>query len=86
MNPAKDSVIRRTLRTMSEIIFDRFVDKDSTERELSEREEKNIDRASLKYIETASYVANTFDESLNYLMQVQYQAQAQQYAMQNQNH
>ncbi|EAY02604.1 hypothetical protein TVAG_260640 [Trichomonas vaginalis G3] len=84
MNPAKDSVIRRTLRTMSEMIFDRFVDSSSDEKTISEKEKKKIDRAALKYIEASSYVANTFDESFQYLMQVQMQAQAQQIAA-NQN-
>ena len=81
MNPNKDPVMRRTLVTMNNLIFDKCVDNSGWNKEirLNEKAKKNIDRCTLKYLETSFYVRNTFEYAANYLMQAY-----SQYAHENQ--
>ena len=79
MNPNKDPVLRRTLVTMNNLIFDKCVNNPRYNEDvrLTETEKRDIDRCTLRYLETSCYVRNTFEYAQAYLLQAYSQYQNQ---------
>lgn len=66
MNVTKDPILRKRLMTMVEEIYDKCVIPPSkaSSLQLTDPEKRAIDRCTIKYLETAKYVQEVFQEAL----------------------